>query len=113
MVATQGFIPDTAKINGGCLTCCMLQIPLASDGPVDCGGTCLNHGQPAIPRFQFDLARHKLYVGGVNLGKGIIALPQKLGGGVSLTDIETGQPLQQAQLTLVSASTHAHTHGLT
>jgi hypothetical protein len=32
-------------------------------------------------------------VGGVNLGKGIIALPQKLGGGVSLTDLETGKSL--------------------
>jgi len=32
-------------------------------------------------------------VGGVNLGKGIVALPQKLGGGVSLTDLETGKSL--------------------
>lgn len=65
----------------------------AHQEPVDCAGKCLNHGQPAIPRYQYDEQKHKLYVGGVNLGKGVIALPQKLGGGVTLTDIETGKSL--------------------
>ncbi|KAF8073208.1 hypothetical protein HT031_000869 [Scenedesmus sp. PABB004] len=69
-----------------------LLVPLPGDGPVDCAG-CLNNGQPPIPRFQFDTAAHKMYVGGVNLGKGVIAMPQKLGGGVTLTDLETGRTL--------------------
>jgi hypothetical protein len=62
--------------------------------PVDCNGTCLNHGQPAIPRYQFELQKHKLYVGGKNLGHGSVAfMPQKLGGGVSVMDLETGRSL--------------------
>jgi hypothetical protein len=60
---------------------------------VDCGPGCINHGQPPIARYQYDFDKHKLVVGGKLLGRGIIALPQKLGGGVSLFDMETGRTL--------------------
>ena len=34
--------------------------------------------------------QHKVYVGGKNLGKQVAVLPQKLGGGVSVLDLDTG-----------------------
>jgi hypothetical protein len=48
---------------------------------------------PPLRRTPLPCQQHKLYVGGKNLGKGVVALPQKLGGGVTLTDLETGRSL--------------------
>jgi len=61
--------------------------------PVSCTGPCLNNDQPPIKRYQYDTQAHKMYVGGKNLGKGVAFMPQKLGGGVTLLDLETGRTL--------------------
>jgi hypothetical protein len=53
---------------------------------------CLNHMQPDIPRYQYDIDAHRFVVGGHKL-EGVIVLPQKLGGGVTAVDLRTGRSL--------------------
>jgi hypothetical protein len=57
------------------------------------GATCLNRGQGPIERVNFDVGAHKLMVGGVFLGHHVVVMPQKLGGGVTVTDLATGRSL--------------------
>jgi hypothetical protein len=43
---------------------------------------------PAAPTPQ-----HKVFVGGVNLGRQVVFMAQKLGGGVTVMDLESGRSL--------------------
>lgn len=65
--------------------------------PMPCPGNdtqhCLNHMQPSIARYQYDVDAHRAVVGGKELGHGVIVAPQKLGGGVSAVDLRTGRSL--------------------